>query len=93
MGMAQSTAAAQMVVQGAPKITDQQVEVRFSVSNQQGFSPSDLLPENIKLSEAVSNLKITGKAELPLTLALIVNLSNGSDIDLIKDTLHAYFNG
>jgi hypothetical protein len=93
IGMAQSTAAAQMVMQGTPAVTSQQIEVRFSVSDQQGFSPAELPVSSIKLSEASANLKLTNKAELPLTLALIVNLSNGSDIDLIKDTLHAYFNG
>ncbi len=93
MGMAQSNAAAQMVLQGAPVVTDQQVEVRFSVSDQQGFSPAELPPTSVKLSEPTTDLKLTSKAELPLTLAVIVNLNNGSDIDLIKDTLHAYFNG
>src|SRR5262245_24155937 len=91
--MAQSNAAAQIALQGNPSVNNQQVEVRFTVSDQQGLSPADLLPANIKLSEAASSLRIIGKAELPLTLAVIVNLSNGADLDLIKDTLHAYFNG
>ncbi len=93
LGMAQSNAAAQMVMQGTPTVSNQQIEVRFSVSDQQGFSPAELPTSSIKLSEASTNLKLTNKAELPLTLAVIVNLSSGSDIDLIKDTLHAYFNG
>src|ERR1044071_1709546 len=91
--MAQSNAAAQIALHGKPSVNNQQVEVRFTVSDQQGLSPADLLPTNIKLSESSTNLKLTSKAELPLTLAVIVNLSNGADLDLIKDTLHAYFNG
>jgi hypothetical protein len=93
LGMAQSNAAAQIALQGTPTVTTQQVEVRFSVSDQQGFSPAELSPNSLKLSEPSTNLKLTSKAELPLTLAVIVNLSSGSDLDLIKDTLHAYFNG
>lgn len=93
MGMAQSNAAAQIVLQGAPVVTDGQIQVPFSVSDQQGLSPTELTADSIKLSEAATNVILTAKAELPLTLAVIVNLSSGSDIDLIKDTLHAYFNG
>jgi hypothetical protein len=47
---------------------------------------------SIKVSEPAANLSLTSKAQLPLTLAVIINLSNGSDVDLIQDTLHAYFN-
>src|SRR5258705_3735155 len=93
MGMAQSNTAAQIALQGTPTVTNQQVEVRFSVSDQQGFSPAELPTNSLKLSEPSTNLKLTSKAELPLTLAVIVNLNSGSDLDLIKDTLHAYFNG
>src|ERR1051325_6747565 len=93
MGMAQSNAAAQIVMQDKPAVTNQQVEVRFSVSDQQGFAPAELSAASLKLSEPSTNLKLTSKAELPLTVAIIVNLSNGSEVDLIKDTLHAYLNG
>lgn len=93
MGMAQSNAAAQIVLQGAPVVSDGQIQVPFSVSDQLGLSPTELTADSIKLSEAATNVTLTSKAELPLTLAVIVNLSSGSDIDLIKDTLHAYFNG
>ncbi len=93
VGMAQSNVAAQIVLQGTPVVSDGQIQVPFSVSDQQGLSPTELTADSIKLSEAATNVALTAKAELPLTLAVIVNLSSGSDIDLIKDTLHAYFNG
>lgn len=93
VGMAQSNAAAQIVLQGTPVVSDGQIQVPFSVSDQQGLSPTELTADSIKLSEAATNVVLTAKSELPLTLAVIVNLSSGSDIDLIKDTLHAYFNG
>ncbi len=92
MGLAQSSAAAQIVMQAAPTVTDNQVELQFSVSDQQGFSPATLSASSIKLSEPNRQLSISGTSELGLTLAVIVNLSNGSDLDLIQDTLHAYFN-
>ena len=53
-GLAQSNAAAQIALQGQPSVNNQQVEVRFTVSDQQGLSPADLLPANIKLSEPAS---------------------------------------
>jgi hypothetical protein len=80
LGMAQSNAAADMIVQGKPTVTDQQIEVRFSISDAQGLSPAELPATSIKLSEPSTNLKLTPKAELPLTLAVIVNLSNGSEL-------------
>src|SRR5260221_12725479 len=74
LGMAQSNAAAQIVMQGKPAVTNQQLEVRFSVSDQQGFAPAELPVASIKLSEPATNLKLTNKAEQPLALPIIVNL-------------------
>ncbi len=91
-GLAQSNPAAQIVLQAASTVTNGQVEVQFSVSDQQGFSPAQLTVSSIKLNEPNTNLTLTSKSQLPLTLAIIVNLSNGSDVDLIQDTLRAYFN-
>ncbi len=91
-GLAQSNATAQIVLQAASSVNQGQVEVQFSVSDQQGFSPAELPVSSLKLSEPAANLSLTSKSQLPLTLAIIVNLSNGSDVDLIQDTLRAYFN-
>ena len=74
LGLAQSNAAAQIIWQGAPTVTNQQVELRFSLSDQQGFSPAELPPTSIKLSEPSTNLKLTTSAELSMTLAIIVTL-------------------
>lgn len=91
-GLAQSNAAAQIVLQAPSSVNKGQVEVQFSVSDSQGFSPAELPVSSVKLSEPAANLSLTSKSQLPLTLAIIVNLSNGSDVDLIQDTLRAYFN-
>lgn len=93
MGMAQSAPAAQVVFQSAPQvgIKDGQIEVQFSVTDPRGLAPAELPPTSIKLSEPSTNLSLTGKPQLPLTLAVILNLSSGSDVDLIQATLHAYF--
>ncbi len=93
LGLAQSDAAAQIVLQAASTVNNGQVEVQFSVTDQQGFAPAALSADTIKLSEPNTNLTLTSKAQLPLTLAIIVNLNYGSDVDLIQDTLRAYFNG
>ena len=37
-------------------------------------------------------MTVKSERSLPIALAVVVNLSNGSDIDLIRDTLRAYFN-
>ncbi|MCC6894483.1 MAG: FHA domain-containing protein [Anaerolineae bacterium] len=92
---AQETAAApvaQIVTQGAPRVEDGQVELDFSVSDQSGLAPAELTASSIKLSEPADNLTLTSRDDRALTLAVIVNLSNGSDVDLIQNTLRAYFN-
>jgi hypothetical protein len=93
MGMAQSAPAAQVVFQSAPGVglKDGQIEVQFSVTDPRGLAPADLPPTSIKLSEPSTNLSLSSKPQLPLTLAVILNLSSGSDVDLIQATLHAYF--
>lgn len=82
----------QITVQGSPRVDDGLVELTFSVSDQAGLAPAELSADNIKLSEPANDLSLTNRADLPLTLAVVVNLSNGSDLDLIQDTLRAYFN-
>lgn len=94
-GLAQDNAAApvsQIVVHGSPRVVDGQVELDFSVTDQAGLAPAELTADNIKLSEPTNNLTLTSRAERALSLAVVVNLSNGSDLDLIQDTLRAYFN-
>ncbi len=82
----------QIVVQGSPRVDDGLVELTFSVSDQSGLAPAELTDDNIKLNEPSDNLSLASASDLPLTLAIVVNLSNGSDLDLIQDTLRAYFN-
>lgn len=93
MGAAQSNAAAQIALRGEPRVVEGQVEVAFTVTDARGLAPDELAASTVKLGEPASGLTLTSKADLPLTLAVVVNLSNGSDVDLIQDTLRAYFNG
>ena len=89
--LAQSDAAAQITLQSPASVVQGAVTLQFSVTDQRGLSPVDLSPNSIKLGEPASNISLTSKAQLPLTLAIIVNLSSGSDLDLIQNTLRAYF--
>lgn len=92
MGLAQSNADAQITLRGEPRLVEGQVELDFTVTDARGLAPDELPPTSLKLNEPSTNLSLTSKADLPLTLTVVVNLSSGSDIDLIQATLRAYFN-
>ena len=46
-GLAQDNAAAQVVVQGSPRVDDGQVELSFSVSDLAGLAPAELTAETL----------------------------------------------
>lgn len=67
------------------------VSVDFAVRNANGYGVADLTPANLTISEPTENVTLTSAPTLPLTIAFIVDLSRGSDVDLIQQTLRAYF--
>ncbi|MBZ0289970.1 MAG: hypothetical protein K8I30_20265, partial [Anaerolineae bacterium] len=89
--LAQSTSPDIALVEN-PQVDGDQVTVRFSVRQPGGLGVSQLTAANFSLNEPSADVTLTSEQSLPMLMAVIVNLSYGSDLDLIQDTLRAYFN-
>jgi pSer/pThr/pTyr-binding forkhead associated (FHA) protein len=76
---------------GDPVVNDDQVTVKLVVKNASGLPALNLAADNFSLSEAADDKQLTTDSKLPIAMAVIVDLSYGSDADLIKDALRAYF--
>ena len=57
---------------------------------QGGDAVSGLTAENFSIGETSTNLTLESASSLPISTAIIVDLSTGSDIDIIQATLLAY---
>ncbi len=90
-GWTQNNTSAEMVIVSEPVVNVDQISIDLVVQGYQGAAYTDLTPANFHLSEEATALTVEPVATRPIALAVIVNLSNGSNIDLIKNTLHAYF--
>lgn len=66
------------------------VTVRFIATND-SVPIVDLTSDAVTLSEASENINLQSNIERQLTLAIAVDLSFGSDSDLVADTLRAFF--
>lgn len=89
---AQEQISAQVIGSPAYNQTDNSVTADIVVSGSSSFELTNLTAANFLIGEPASNITVTAEKRLPLTLAIIIDLSFGSDEDLIRDTLHAYFN-
>ena len=66
------------------------VTVRFTVTDDD-VPIVDLTSDAVTLGEASENISLQSNVERQLTLAIAVDLSFGSDADLVADTLRAFF--
>jgi hypothetical protein len=66
------------------------VSVDFVVREQGGLAITDLTTANISVNEPAENFNLSVEPWLPLTVAVMVDLSTGSDVDSIKSTLLSY---
>lgn len=89
---AQGPAQAEIRIVSPAEVTDNQVSVQLLVRDANGQSVPALAASNFTISEETQGLTVETNAVLPLGLAVIVDLSNGSDVDLIRASLSAYFN-
>ena len=87
--MAQS--AGSVTLLGTPTVNNDQVTLQMVVKNSSGLPALNLAAENFTLSEGNQDKKLTADDNLPIALAVIVDLSHGSDVDLIQASLRAYF--
>lgn len=79
----------QLVTQ--PTVENEIVSFEIRVQRADSTTPGNLTAANVTLSEAAEDLRVTPIANRPLGLAWVINLSNGSELSLIQDTLRAYF--
>lgn len=81
-----------MTILAEPVVDDASgtVLVKFIVDNN-GIPVVDLTTNSIQLSETAEQIQLTTNKERSLHLAIIVDLSFGSDADLVRDTLRAFF--
>lgn len=80
-----------VALMGTPTVDDDQVTVQVTVKNTNGLPALNLTAENFTLSESAQAKQLTSADSLPIALAVIVDLSHGSDVDLIQAALRAYF--
>lgn len=61
------------------------------VQGQTDLELTNLTPVNFEIGESHSNLMITSDRQLPIAIGIVVDLSLGSDTDLIRNTLRSFF--
>lgn len=71
--------------------TTNTVSVDLVVQGESNLELTNLKPANFVIGEPSSNLVVTADRQLPIAIAIVVDLSLGSDDDLIRDTLRSFF--
>ena len=67
------------------------VTIEFVVRDDRGLSDPDLGPGNISVSERAEGVELSSEQRLPLTLAIVVDMSLGGNAPLIRDTIASFF--
>jgi pSer/pThr/pTyr-binding forkhead associated (FHA) protein len=83
-------AAPQVTLIGDPTVQDGNITLKLAVRTPAGLGITGLGASSFSLSEPSEKLEVSSDASLPSATAIIVNLSNGSSVDLIQDVLRAY---
>lgn len=93
IGLAQSIGEPAVYVITEPVVDDQQSLVRLDVvvRDSHDLPVPDLSAANFSIGEPADNLVVTAEPDLPLALAVIVDTSFGSNDELIRGTLRAFF--
>src|SRR5262245_7325153 len=90
-GSAAAQSSGSVALLDAPTVENERVTVRLVVKDTTGLPAVNLAAENFSLSEPNEDKRLTSEDSLPIALAVIVDLSHGSDVDLIQAALRAYF--
>jgi FHA domain-containing protein len=90
-GTASAQSSASVTLLGTPAVENSVVTLKLVVKNPNGLPALNLSQENFTLSEGSQDKQLTSDDSLPIALAVIVDLSHGSDVDLIQAALRAYF--
>ena len=88
---AQAAADGALILVSPPTFAADQVSAQFLV-RAAGLQRYDLLTAaNVTVGEAADSIQLTPQSSAPMTMFVLVNLSYASDVDLIRQTLSAYF--
>jgi len=89
--VAQDTLSAMVI--GDPIYDQDTNTVTFDVvvQGQTDLELTNLTPVNFEIGESLSNLMVTSNSQLPIAMGIVVDLSVGSDTDLIRNTLRSFF--
>jgi pSer/pThr/pTyr-binding forkhead associated (FHA) protein len=80
----------QVALIGDPVAQDGNITLKLAVRTPAGLGITGLGASNFSVSEPSEKLEVSSEESLPGAVAIIVNLSNGSSVDLIQDVLRAY---
>ncbi|MEO1665607.1 MAG: FHA domain-containing protein [Chloroflexota bacterium] len=67
------------------------VSLQFTVRDGRGFGITDLGPGSIGLSEAATNITLVEERAQNIDIAMLVDLSAGTNTDLVQETMRSYF--
>ena len=67
------------------------VTLDLVVQGQANLELTNLTPANFEIGEPASNVMVTANHQLPIAMAIVVDMSVGSDADLIRSTLKSFF--
>lgn len=73
------------------RVEGDEVTLRAFVQDASGLTAAKLTAANFSVSEPFADMSVSAEAARPMALAVIVNLNAGSDVDLIRESLRAYF--
>jgi FHA domain len=87
--MGQGTAT--VAISAPPSVDGDEITLQAVVQDANGLAAGKLTAANFSVSEPFADMRVTAEPSRPLSLAVIVNLNAGSDVDLIRESLRAYF--
>jgi len=67
-----------------------EVTVNVVVQGERSLELTNLAPVNFEIGEPSANLTVTSQRRLPTAIAIIIDMSFGTDDDLVRDTLRSF---
>ncbi len=80
-----------VTITAPPSVDGDEITLQAVVQDANGLAAGKLTAANFSVSEPFADMNVTAEPSRNIALAVIVNLNAGSDVDLIRDALRAYF--
>lgn len=74
-----------------PSVDVDEITLQAVVQDANGLTAGKLTAANFSVSEPFADMGVSAQPSRAIALAVIVNLNAGSDVDLIRESLRAYF--